>query len=154
MELRIAAWKIALQITEKSPWYRPIIGYGRFTQTFDGLAEYYDTDYNKIDKSLLIRGRFHHCHNVLLQTFIETGVLGLTALIFIWVMAFYRALSAWLRQIEPTMISGVMAIALITMAFMGQVDYCFYAVPGFLCWFLLGLSFASGSEMKNWNIGI
>jgi hypothetical protein len=149
LELRVTAWKIVLQIFEKSPCERAIIGYGRFSQTFDALAEHYDTDFNRIDKSLLVRGRYHHCHNVLLQTFLETGVLGLTSLVFIWAMAFYRAFSAWRRSREPAMISRVLAIALITIAFMSQMDYCLYAVPGFLCWFLTGLAFASGSETKN-----
>jgi O-antigen ligase len=144
--LRVAAWKISMQITEQSPGYRILIGHGRFPHTFDALASYYRTDYDKINKIALVRGQYHHAHNVLLQTFLETGILGVIALVCIWLAAFYRALSAWVKQKEPQAISGVMVVTMITIAVMAQMDYCFYGVAGFLCWFLIGLAFASSAE--------
>jgi len=144
--LRISAWKISAQITENSTWQKIVLGHGRFPRTFDALAAHYPTDYDKIDKNALVRGQYHHAHNVLVQTFLETGILGVLALMGIWLSAFYRALSAWLKAKEPMPVSGAMAVAMLTIAVMAQMDYCFYGVAGFICWFLIGLAFASGVE--------
>lgn len=149
IEYRVIAWNYVLRITEQSPWYRIIIGHGRFPRTFDTLAEYYDTGFSKLDKAPLYRGRFGHCHNVLLQTFLETGILGVAGLACIYISAFYRAAAAWSRQKRPEIVSGVTVVALVTIAVMTQMDYNlggFYRVGGLFCWFITGLAFASGAQ--------
>ena len=51
-----------------------------------------------------------------------------------------------LRYVGLPVSIGVMVIALVTMGALGQIDYCLDRVEGQLCWFIIGLAFASGSS--------
>jgi len=141
-ETRIAAWKIIIQIAEKESWFRKLVGHGRFSDTFSALVGRYN-----IDESGLQGEKLAHAHNTILQTFLETGLLGVAILILIWASAFYRALSAWLRRREAdAVIPGVMVVALISIAVMAQMDYILWKLPELLSFFLLGLAAASGAN--------
>jgi len=143
---RFSAYKICFQVADKEPWSRIMIGHGRFSHTFAAVARHYQTD------SPVMHGEeLYHAHNVLLQTFLETGILGTMALVLLVATAFYRALWAWLKKGETfPVVPGVMIVALSTIIVMSQMDYCLQTVPGFLCWFIIGMAFASGtSEEKN-----
>jgi len=141
-EFRITAWKISLEIAKKEPWSRRLIGYGRSSRTFDAVANYYQTN-----KDALLGKEFHHCHNALLQTFLETGILGVAALFAIWFSAFYRVFSAWMKKKGPNPeICGVLLMAMITMAVMNQMDFCIQGVTGYLSFFITGLAFAAGTD--------
>ncbi len=138
---RFQAYMISVQISMERSCTENLFGNGRYTETFPAVARHYGIDPRVPEGPALL-----HAHNVLLQTLVETGLLGTMALLLAWVAAAHRALSAWVCQ-EKT-VAGVMVIALLTMAAMGQFDHCLndlWGVHGQLCWFLVGLAFASGS---------
>ena len=139
---RIQAWAVCLQIALERPPAETLIGNGRFERTFATTAERYDIDPHSFSGEEL-----QHSHNVPLQTFLETGVLGTAALFMIWMAAAYRALLAWTSRGET--VAGVMVVALLTLAVMGQIDYSLngaWGLEGQLSWYIVGLAFASGGR--------
>jgi hypothetical protein len=139
---RFQAYMISVQISMERSCTENLFGNGRYTNTFPAAARHYGIDPRDPGGHALL-----HAHNVLLQALIETGLLGTMALSMMWVAAAYRSLSAWVYQQKT--VAGVMVIALLTMAAMGQLDHCLnnlWGVHGQLCWFIVGLAFASGSK--------
>lgn len=143
--IRFKYWESVAIIAKRSPLPRVILGHGRFSHTFKAVAEKYgitlDEEYNT---------PLPHAHNIFIQTFLETGVAGTLVLIIIYGVAFYRAVTGWIRgSPEAGMVAGVMIVAIITLTVMGQMDYCLHpSITGRLCWFMMGLAFASGAVAK------
>jgi hypothetical protein len=133
---RLAGWRRSAQILARAPWGKALVGHGPGPRSFVAAAARYDAG----------PAVQHHAHNVPLQTLIDGGVVGAAALVLAWSAALWRAFVAWRsRSGFEAAIPCALVAALLTMATMGQMDYCLHGLPGRLCWFVAGLSFASGA---------
>ncbi len=143
--LRIKAYKSVAIIAKRSPLPRVVLGYGRFSHTYEAVSKKYGVNVEETPNVSLA-----HAHNVFVQTFLETGVAGTLVLIIIYGVAFYRAVTGWIRgRTETGAVAGVMIVAIITLTVMGQMDHCLnQSITGRLGWFMIGLAFASGAVAK------
>ncbi len=137
---RLRAQKICAQIMARGPWYRVVIGHGRSSRIFPGAAAHYRTELPvSVGETML------HSHNVLSQTLIETGVLGVAALLLVWCVAAWAAFSAWHRgRGAAATIAGTLFVTLLTIAALSQVEYTLWKIGGRLTWLVVGLAFAWG----------
>jgi O-antigen ligase len=100
------------------------------------LHEHYKID-DKYQKNIV------HTHNVLVQTFLESGILGVLNLVLIWILAWLGVFAVWVRDIpEGLGLEIPLLTSLTTIAVFGQMDYALWTINGKLAWFLLGLSYA------------
>ena len=137
---RLRAQKICAQIMARGPWYRVVIGHGRSSRVFSAAAAHYGTE-----RPLSVGEPMLHSHNVLTQTLIETGVLGVAALVLVWCAAAWAAFSAWRRERgAAATIAGTLLVTLLTIAALSQVEYTLWKIGGRLSWLVLGLAFAWG----------
>jgi O-antigen ligase len=133
---RIESWQGVLKITSMSESYRMIIGHGNMEDVYGKLNEHF-----KIN----IKGQagIVHTHNVLVQTFLESGILGAVSLTLIWLLGFVGVFQVWLRDKHGDLVlAGPLLTAMLTIAVMGQMDYPLWSINGKIGWYLLGLSYA------------
>jgi O-antigen ligase len=86
-----------------------------------------------------------HSHNLYLQIFVETGIIGLLAFIILLAW-FFRSQARFMRrtvEMRDKIISAAMVSAVIGFLFQGIFDYVFYNYRVMLVFFLfLGLAHA------------
>lgn len=87
VEMRLAVWKDTMRLFRA----RPITGHG--LGTYDVVA--YTLTENAPDHEGLYRGAGWHAHNVYLHLLAETGMLGLAAWCYLWLMILLRLFGAW-----------------------------------------------------------
>ena len=89
-----------------------------------------------------VETRLDHAHNVPLQALLDSGVLGLGALLCVWLVSFLAALKEWLGgapDVAP--LAAVFVAAMLTVAVMSQMDYSLDYVGGRMAWLVTGLAF-------------
>lgn len=134
---RVIIWEESIDIIADMPWQRKVIGYGNDKDLFPRLVKIRDPESRLVNHP--------HAHNVLIQTFLETGIVGVTALVFLWLQAFAGVMYALLKERKESFcLSGVFVTSLVTIAVMSQMDYSLSHIRGKLVWFVLGLSIAYG----------
>jgi O-antigen ligase len=136
VDSRINSWRGSLKIAGESEAYRLIIGNGNMWEVYLKLHEHYKID-DKYQKNIV------HTHNVLVQTFLESGILGVLNLVLIWILAWLGVFAVWVRDSpEGLGLEIPLLTSLTTIAVFGQMDYALWTINGKLAWFLLGLSYA------------
>jgi O-antigen ligase len=139
---RWSAYKTTAKICRQEPWSRVLIGNGRSSKIFEAAATHYGAP-----RDWRERAYFAHAHNVLLQTFIETGLLGVLLLFSIWFMALRSVFSVWPgSRGETATMAAVFIAVLFTIAAIAQADYLLWQVPGELSWLMVGMAFACGRK--------
>lgn len=133
---RIKTWQASYEIMKLSDSYRLIIGHGNMEDVFEKLNKHYEVDTKNLKMIV-------HTHNMFIQTFLETGMLGFINLVALWVLALFGVLKLWYRNYSEHFDLAVpLSTSLITIVVMGQMDYPLWSINGKIAWFLLGLSFA------------
>ncbi len=133
---RIESWRTSLKIMERSEPVRMVIGQGNMKDVYGKLNEKFQINMDS-QKGIV------HTHNLLIQTLLETGILGVLNLVFIWVLAWVGVFVIWIRNHPDGLgLEIPLATSLTTIVFMGQMDYPLWSINGKLAWFLLGLTYA------------
>lgn len=144
--IRFQLWQDSLDMLVRPPWYRFYIGYGNIKNVNAKIADHYG-----------IPVLANHAHNIYFQTLIETGVLGLVTLIFIFGVALFGVCREW-KVNKPANgdLSPVFITAIASILFVGQMDHVLKYSSGKLVWIIIGLALAYGkmgfqenTEMKS-----
>ena len=139
---RLGAWRSALEIEARSPWYLVAVGHGPYQYVFPAAAR-------RVGATVALEAggrRMPHAHSVPLQTLVETGAVGLVSLAAVWAAGFLCAWGAWRRGGgEAAALAGVVWPALLTWAALGTMDNSLNGVCGVLGWLLAGLGTAGPS---------
>jgi len=131
---RFHLWQDSIDILTHPPWYRFYIGYGNVKNVNSILADHYGMP--------IIA---NHTHNIYFQTLLETGMLGLVALIFIFGVALFGVCREWkINKLVDGDLSPVFITAIATILAVGQMDHVLKYLSGKLVWIILGLAFAYG----------
>jgi putative inorganic carbon (HCO3(-)) transporter len=100
----------------------------------------------KIKKKTAVKGveKLSHAHNLFLHMLVETGIVGLLAFLWLFVMVFYSAVKSW-RPLksgyEKALLLGITA-SLVSIFLHGLTD-SFWKKPDVLfLWYIIGLLFA------------
>jgi len=119
---------------------RPVFGYGY------GKRNYQTIYHRSFPRSPI---PYEHAHSLLFQTTFETGVVGLAAILWLWVVTVARLFKSYFadRGLWGTLSATVLV------SFVGVSIYCLAEVPdGFLrslCWLLVAMTGAlTGKELK------
>jgi O-antigen ligase len=135
---RVGAWKVALQIAGRSPARKLLIGHGRYRRVFPAAAEAYG-----IDTSAWQGERLAHAHSLFLQTLVETGLVGVVALIAVFVSAIVCCAKSWrLRDPPDDALCATLLVVLASALAMGMMDYSLHFVAGEITWMVLGVAAA------------
>lgn len=131
---RIIAWKISLDVTTSAPPVRVLLGHGKYSRTFSATAIHYRTASPIINNERLV-----HAHNIILQTMIEVGLLGLATFLFIcsyslWIiyLSFKKSSSRY------DFIPRTLFLTIFTALAMGQLDYTLSWLSGHIFWMSCG----------------
>jgi len=132
--IRFNTWQTSLDMATREPWYRFYIGYGSIKDVNEILTEHFGLDSH--------RG---HSHNIFLQTLLETGMLGLMTLIFIFGITLHGVYREWkVNQQASGDHSPVFITTIATILIVGQMDHVMNSLSGKLVWIILGLALAYG----------
>jgi O-antigen ligase len=141
---RMSAYRTVLKMSTREPLGRVLIGNGRSSRVFEAAVAHYGLPRDPEERQHLL-----HAHNVLLQTFVETGLVGVAILAGIWIVALRSAIAG--RRAPPGELpdpSTVAIAVLVSAAAIGIVDYVLWKVPGNLIWLLTGMAFACGRNLR------
>ena len=132
--VRLHTYESSLDIATRQPWYRFYIGYGSIKGVNASLTEHFGVDSHQ-----------GHSHNIFLQTLIETGILGLMTLIFIFGIALHGVYREWkVDKQAGGDLSPVFITTIITILVVGQMDHVLQHESGKLAWIIVGLAMAYG----------
>jgi len=136
MVTRFESWQGALRIMSMSEPHRVIIGHGNMEDVYGKLQEPFQLNIES-QKGIV------HTHNVVVQTFLESGILGTFNLILIWTLAWVGVFAIWIKNGPGGLgLEIPLATSLTTIAVMGQMDYPLWSINGKIAWCILGLSYA------------
>lgn len=131
---RFHTWQISLEMTTHRPWYRLFIGHGSIKGVNIKIADQFELDFPD-----------GHSHNIFFQTLLETGMLGLMTLIFIFGIALQGVYREWkVNKHASGDLSAVFITTIATILTVGQMDHVLLKLPGKLVWIILGLALAYG----------
>jgi len=137
-EGRMIAWRVALELMlEKSPLPRKIFGHGCYSNVFAASARYYGTKAPVTQYG----AEFAHVHNVVLQTWVESGLMGMLAGALLWLIPLRAASqkSSDREQFDPKAFFP----AILTIGLMSQFDDVRLPKAGPYSWMLLGITIAA-----------
>jgi O-antigen ligase len=135
---RLAGWTASIYFVREGAWYRAIIGYGDFKQTFTTLADHYDVDLTPFPGLV-------HAHNVPLQVFMETGVIGVVLMVLPWWVVFSILIRTWTTgREEHAALAGCLIVILLTVVVASQMDFTLAHISGRMVHYFLGTAFTVG----------
>ncbi len=119
---------------------KPVFGYGY------GKRNYQTIYHRRFPRSPI---PYEHAHSVLFQTAFETGIVGLAAMLWVWLATVVRLLQSYRASRD---LSGKLCATLLV-SFLGISIYCLAEVPdGFLrslSWLLVAMAGAlTGKDLK------
>lgn len=126
--VRFDIWRMALQLWREHPI--PGLGPGGFVHEFQQLISRYQINLAYSDKFIgYPRANALHTHNLLLQTLVEGGAVGLVALVISgwWLWRRWPGLALWQRLVVVGVLSA------------GVMDYPFM-LPGVMMLFAISLA--------------
>ena len=113
-----------------------MIGYGDFKRTFLILADHYGFDLKPYPGLV-------HAHNVPLQIFMETGLIGIVLLVLPWWVVFSILVRTWTAgPDEAASTAGCLITIIMTILVSSQMDLTLAHHSGILIYYLLGTGFA------------
>jgi O-antigen ligase len=146
---RWTAYRISWQIFSRAPLAQKVFGHGPTNRVFSEAALHYGTD-----SPVQVGQTLKHAHNNVLQTLVETGLLGVASLAAVWGLAAAAAWRVWRRQdLQAAPLAGVLLGASLVVAAAGMYNFTLWQVPGGLSWLVVGLSAALASAAEQ-NSGV
>lgn len=133
---RIYMWQKSVEMIKE----KPITGYG--LGTFQKLL--YEKHFDEEGKKVIgVEKEHFHSHNILLNTAVETGILGsiLLALILIFILKYAISLIKTSEITKLPIILGIMG-GVVDFCLHGMVDNTLRGETAYLFWFLIGILFS------------
>ena len=99
----------------------------------------------KIRKKSVVKGveKLSHAHNIFLHIWVETGIVGLLAFLWLFVMVFYSSVKSW-RALksgnEKALLLGITA-SLISIFSHGSTDSFWKKPDALFLWYIIGILF-------------
>jgi len=134
---RIEAWQASLALAMDGPWYRTLIGHGKYKHVLPELANHYGRQSHRY------QGEPVHAHNSYLQVLVESGILGLAGLLILFGSLLHGLAIANLARGQAPEISGMLLVALCTILAIAFLDYNLQSLSGKLSYAILAIAVAA-----------
>jgi len=137
---RLEAWQASISLAFDGPWYRTLIGHGKYRQGFKKLADHYGLN------SRNYPGEPVHAHNSYLQALVESGILGLASLIMFAGSILFGLISGYRKPDQNLEMTGIMLVSIITILAIGFLDYNLHSLSGRVHYGVIALAAATVSQ--------
>jgi O-antigen ligase len=137
---RFEAWQTSMKLAVDGPWYRTLIGHGSYDKGFQKLIDHYGRN------SRQFPGEPGHAHNSYLQTFVESGFLGLAGQLLFLVSLFLGLIHGYRERDENSHVSGILLVSMSTILAIGFLDYSLNSISGKLHYGIIAMAAASVSQ--------
>ena len=156
---RLLCWKASISMIQD----HPLLGIGPGKKNFRDAFQLYGGKIKEAEKQIkkektsvqpkeiktrkksLVKGveKLSHAHNIFLHIWVETGIVGLLAFLWLFVMVFYSSVKSW-RSLksgyEKALLLGITA-SLISIFSHGLTDSFWKKPDALFLWYIIGILF-------------